>query len=103
MHVHDWIDERTCGKCPDEEKYAVAFLHIKATTSAVNTWVIEPIMKQHKLFCTYKGSKYRVTGCSSMGDIWLVKNYNKDNGYDLRVDIEECTDWSEKLDKEKVE
>ena len=95
MHVNEWIEERTYGKCPDGEKYAVAFLHIMATSSAVDSWVVEPIMKQHKLFCMWKDNPYRVTGCSSMGDIWLRSDFAENSGYDHRVNILDCSQWSE--------
>ena len=61
---------------------------------AITNIVLDPIMKHHKLFCIYKEKKYRVTGCSTMGDIWLHTNFDKDHGYTNRVDIELCSVWS---------
>lgn len=95
MHVDEWIEERTYFKCLPEEKYAVAFLHMKATSSAVDELVVEPIMKHHKLFCKWKDKPYRVTGCSSMGDIWLRSDFTVHYGYDHRVNVEDCSQWSE--------
>ncbi len=53
-----------------------------------------PIMKEHKLFCQYNGKKYRVTGASRMGDLWLAKDPTQDVGYSRRVDWRKCTDWA---------
>ncbi len=46
-----------------------------------------------KLFCTYKGVRYRVTGASRFGDIYLREDPAKDCGYDLRVKVSECSCW----------
>lgn len=53
-------------------------------------------MKQFQLFCTYEGIRYRVTGASRMGDIWLTTNFSKETGYEKRVDVEQCSEWSDK-------
>jgi hypothetical protein len=29
-----------------------------------------------------------------MGDVWLATDFKRDTGYDLRVDVEECTNWA---------
>ena len=57
---------------------------------AFSTWT-----DQYKLFCTYGGKRYRVTGASRMGDVWLASDFDRDTGYDLRVDLSECTDWAD--------
>lgn len=49
-----------------------------------------------KLFCQYKGKRYRCTGASRMGDVWLAEDFSRDSGYDLRVNVGECSDWSNK-------
>jgi hypothetical protein len=28
-----------------------------------------------------------------MGDVWLTKHFERENGYDLRIDIDDCADW----------
>jgi len=28
-HIHDWIEDRIYGECPEDEKYAVAFFILK--------------------------------------------------------------------------
>ena len=92
-HIDEWLEERTYGTCKEDEKYAVAFF-ILIGMNAVFSWAIRPIMKEHKLFCEWKGKKYRVTGCSTIGDIWLHEDFTKDTGYKHRVDIEECSKWA---------
>ena len=51
-------------------------------------------MDKYRLFCTYNGEHYRVTGASRMGDICLTKDMQKDIGYDTRVFVDECLNWS---------
>ena len=51
---------------------------------------------QFKLFCSWKGKRYRVTGASRLGDIWLTSDFCKETGYEHRVDLTECSDWSDK-------
>jgi len=42
----------------------------------------------------YRGaSRLSCIGCSRMGDVWLTKHFERENGYDLRIDIDDCTDW----------
>jgi hypothetical protein len=47
-----------------------------------------------KVFCEYEGEKYRITGASRLGDVWLVKDFNRDTGYDKRVMIDSCSKFS---------
>lgn len=50
-----------------------------------------------KLFCTYEGERYRCTGASRLGDVWLTTNVNQGIGYEKRVDVAKCEAWSDKL------
>jgi hypothetical protein len=63
------------------------------------------IMKDKKLFCSYKTApvdglhiyrRYRVTGASRFGDVWLATSFDREVGYDLRVSVDDCIDWSDK-------
>lgn len=94
-HINEWIEDRIYGECKEDEEYAVAFFFLKGM-DAVSNCAIEPIMKNHKLFCMYEGNTYRVTGCSRMGDVWLHSDYEKNYGYTDRVDVELCSNWSDK-------
>ena len=53
-------------------------------------------ISQYPLFCTWRGERYRVTGASRMGDVWLAKNFKRECGYDERVNVAYCSDWSKK-------
>lgn len=55
-----------------------------------------PFMKERYLFCTYQSNRYRVTGASRFGDVWLTRNFRQESGYEQRVNIDDCSDWSAK-------
>lgn len=85
-HVDDWIDDPTTG--PENVKAWLRHFRRPAIDKDYD-W-----LKTQKLFCTYKDDKrYRCIGCSRMGDIWLTMDFNRENGYDLRVDIDDCYNW----------
>ena len=89
-HVDEFIDFP-----PDDEagRYAAfCLLHFRLPAicqSAFKQWT-----KDFTLFCTYKGKRYKVTGASRMGDIWLAEDFTRETGYDLRVDLAECSEWA---------
>jgi len=91
-HVDEWIDAPHFYN--DGEAYAKLVLMLFRLPAwqkiAFSKWT-----RQFKLFCMYKGEEYRVTGASRMGDIWLTKDFNQDIGYELRVDLTECSEWAE--------
>ena len=76
------------------ERYAQFVLEFMRAPAA-KKYNVERWTKQFKLFCTYNdGLRYRITGASRMGDVWLAKDENKDSGYDLRVCIKDCSEFS---------
>jgi hypothetical protein len=90
MHIDDWLDDPATA-LTDTMKLVKEWLeHFRR--SAINkdhTW-----LRSRKLLCTYKdGERYQCTGCSRLGDVWLTTHFGRENGYDLRVDIEDCSDW----------
>ena len=89
-HVDDFVSFP-----PDDEsgRYA-AFCLMLFRLPAVMKIAFSMWTDQYKLFCTYDGRRCRVTGASRMGDIWLAKDFSRNTGYDLRVDLAECTGWS---------
>ena len=87
MHVDEFIDHNF-----GEHKYA-RWVLLYFRLPAVLNLEFREFMKDHKLFCNYKGNRYRCTGASRMGDVWLTKDFNRDGGYDLRVDVEDCSEW----------
>jgi hypothetical protein len=94
LHVDDWLD--TPSKPSDtKEAYAKFFLEYKRRP-AWQIMAFEPWMKQFKLFCLYEGTRYRVTGASRMGDVWLTLNFFQEHGYELRVNVAKCSNWDDK-------
>ena len=88
-HVDDFVSY-SYGK----EEYARWFIFLARLTAALKIdW--QEYIGQYKLFCTYEGKRYRVTGASRIGDVWLAKDFNRETGYDLRVDLAGCTEWGD--------
>jgi hypothetical protein len=95
VHVDEWLD-RTPMYFGDEKilGYVHFMLHHFRTHAS---WMIahKEALDQHKLFVTYEGKRYRVTGASRMGDIYLHLDHKQDGGYTCRVglDFSKLTDW----------
>jgi len=87
MHVDDFIDDYK------QDTYARWVLNHFRLKPALR-YAFDECMKDNKLFCDYDDKIWRVTGASRLGDIWLTQNYAQDSGYQLRVDIDDCTNWS---------
>lgn len=97
MHIDHFIDYGTSRtkEIPKNEAYARwMFNHFRLP--ATQQMAFDQFMSGYKLFCTYEGKKYRVTGASRLGDVWLTSNFNRDSGYELRVELEECSGWDDK-------
>lgn len=97
-HIDNYIDSMTgfSDKPKDVirmEHYSKFFFLLHRLPAYMKNDFAEWI-NQYKLLCKYNGKKYRVTGCSRMGDIWLNENFNADNGYDHRVMINQVSDFS---------
>lgn len=86
-HIDDWIDD------PNTDTYAAWFFNL-ARLPAVLKFKFEQQLARYRLFCTYQGERYRVTGASRLGDVWLTKDFDRERGYDLRVAVDDCSDWS---------
>lgn len=82
-HVDDFIDGRT-------DVYAASWFE------SFRRPAIDKMRKPdtRKLFATYEGVRYRVTGCSRLGDVWLHPNYSEDTTYRHRVDVAACSAWN---------
>lgn len=91
-HIDEWLDRPVFGD--KAEAYAKFVLSFKRMPAWMNM-AFKPWMGQFKLFCTYKGERYRCTGASRMGDVWLTKDFNRESGYDLRIDVDDCSEWSD--------
>lgn len=91
-HVDSWLDEPTFSN--DNERYAKFVIeYFRMPAWKINAY--RPFLDQFKLFCTYEGNRFRVTGASRMGDIYLNENPDEDTGYILRVYVDNITDWSD--------
>lgn len=90
LHVDDFIDTYFTQHC-----YARWFFSLHRLPAVLQAdfkqWI-----NQYKLFCSYEGTRYRVTGCSRMGDVWLSADFKREVGYELRVDVSHCSAWSDK-------
>lgn len=91
--VDDFIYWGSGKKIPNET-YARWVLHHYRLPAFLRI-SFEDFINRYKLFCVYQGKKYRVTGASRLGDIWLSLDPNKEDGYDLRVGVHECSEWTE--------
>lgn len=86
-HIDDWLDTPPTN---EGEVWAKEFLE-HARRPAID--------KDHQwqaanpLFCTFMGERYRCTGASRLGDIWLTKDFTQSMGYQRREDVASCSDW----------
>lgn len=92
-HIDDWLDERHANAPADPgERWALEWLeHFrKPAVEKDYKW-----LAANPLFCTYMdGKRYRCIGASRMGDVWLTADFNRVLGYDLRIAVDACSEWS---------
>ena len=92
-HVDDFIDYgRMSADEPESETYARWVLNYFRMPAILKN-DFKRFMKDSLLFCTYKGTDYRVTGASRMGDVWLTSDFNQETGYEQRVNVSDCDNW----------
>ena len=91
MHIDEWIDR---VEVPVDERYATFFFMLHRLPAIDQSVKWKEWIQPYKLFCTWKGEKYRVTGCSRLGDVWLTKDFKQETGYQYRVEVEECSNWT---------
>lgn len=96
-HIHDFIEHGMgwSHESSPEELYARWFFMLHRLP-AIELNAFDKWISQYELYCTWNGKRWRVTGASRMGDVWLHKDLKKTNGYTERVDVAECSEWSEK-------
>lgn len=92
MHVDDFIDNIGPLHSPGERYAAFCLLFYRLPVSM--KLAFGGYLKDFRLFCEYRGEQYRVTGASRMGDVWLARDFDRQEGYDLRVDIADCSGWT---------
>lgn len=83
-HVDDFIDD------PTSDAYAASWFEAFRRPAFEKIKNPDP----RKLYATWKGVRYRVTGCSRLGDVWLHDVTYDGESYLYRVDVDECSDWS---------
>ncbi len=93
-HVDDWLDTPTYPWKDDDNinyaKFVLEFARMPAfKQQAYKQWI-----QQFELYCTYQNKRYRVTGASRLGDVWLQADFTRDHGYNLRVSLKDCNKWS---------
>lgn len=84
-HVDDFIDD------PTSDRYAASWFEAFRRPAIDKMRVPD----KRKLFATYEGQRYRVTGCSRLGDVWLASPDYEGMSYQKRVDVDACSEWSE--------
>jgi hypothetical protein len=89
MHIDQFIDD------PKTDPYA-SWVLAQFRFPAILRGKCADLIEKHKLFCTYKNLRWRVTGASRMGDVWLAKDHNQAIAYDERADVAECHSWDDK-------
>ncbi len=83
-HVDDFIDD------PKSDRYAASWFESFRRPA----WDKLQKPDARKLFATYEGKQYLVTGCSRLGDVWLHADLNYDgDSYQKRVDVDACSKW----------
>jgi hypothetical protein len=90
IHVDDFIDSPLSS---DEGEVYARWFFMLHRLPAILQLQFDKYIKPFKLFCTFDKRRYRVTGASRLGDVWLTKNFTRDNGYELRVNVTECSQW----------
>jgi hypothetical protein len=87
LHVDDWLD---MPPADEAERWAKEFLEYcrRPAIDQSDAW-----RREHRLFCSYGGKRYRCTGASRLGDVYLTRKFDRIFGYELRVWVEECSDW----------
>jgi hypothetical protein len=95
LHVDEWLDNMHPFMNSTPELNYVHFMLNYFRYDAVTKMAYGSIMAQHKLFVTYEGKTWRVTGASRLGDVYLQSKLDKDHAYDERVplDFTKLTNW----------
>lgn len=88
-HIDDWLDN-----AHHSEDHNETYARFVLEQFRWPAWKLTMYRKHTPpLFCTYEGKRYKVTGASRMGDIWLAEDFERQNGYDKRVDVAACSEW----------
>lgn len=89
-HVYDFIDDAYPTK-DKNTSYARFVLFYLAAPSSIK-YLFTDFM-DCKLFATFNGERYRVTGASTLGDVFITKDFEEWQGYTDRVLINELSEF----------
>jgi len=94
LNLDEWLDRPSALMGDPVLSYVHFWLHI-ARLPAWQSALYRQVMAEHKLYVTYAGHRYRVTGASRYGDIWLARDLDRTSGYDLRIpfSLVTLTNW----------
>lgn len=86
-HVDDFIDD---FKTDPYASFVLSMFRFPAVLQNKT----RAITAGYRLFCTYGGVRFRCTGASRLGDVWLTRDFKQDIGYERRVAVDDCSAWS---------
>ncbi len=89
VHVDDFIEDVT------QDSYA-RFMFNHFRLSAALKFDFNEFVTDCRLFGTYKGERFRITGASGFGYVCLARDFERNTGYDLRVAVNEVSDFGPK-------
>lgn len=94
-HVDDFIDEPCFNDNEPQETYAKWMLFCFRLPASLKI-SFKTYLPTTKLFGVYEDKKYRITGASRMGDVWITSDFNQTTGYEQRVSVDKISQWSDK-------
>ena len=94
-HVDDFLDDILTSRDGEGLMYA-HFMLAHFRKSGIMRKAQDKYMNNQRLFVTYEGERYRVTGASRLGDLWLNTDHSATNAYTRRVAFNRAKlqDWS---------
>lgn len=97
-HIDEWLD--SSNRVLDQGELYAAFVldHMRMPGWKITAY--QPYTQQFKLFCTFEGERWRVVGASRMGDVWLSRDFAREAGYEMRVDVDLCSNWGNSPDEQ---
>jgi hypothetical protein len=104
QHVDEFIDHGPRlweQRFNPQLRYARFFLFYHRLNSVLKS-EFQDFIADIELYATWQGERYRVTGASRMGDVWIRKNFKFDHGYDHRVMVEELSEFNSTPDIPEV-
>lgn len=88
MHIDDWLDISATYAGEVHAKLWFEQFRRPAMYQDIG-W-----LRDNPLFCTFEGKRWRCIGASRLGDVWLTADFKRENGYDKRIDVTDCSEWS---------